>query len=186
MSANLSKPLRRCLPLRIALWVLIAVLLCLMFYFSGQDGSQSNSTSEPLARWLMPRLDLRLEKRDAKQTRVVLEISQRIVRKFAHFSEYALLAFLLCILLETYGLRASGLWAWLLTVLWAVGDEAHQFFVQARSADWWDVAVDGSGGLAGAVCACFVVGLLIRHRLRKAERLARSAQRNGEEETMRA
>ena len=185
MNGKLSKPLRKCMPLRITLWVLIAILLCLMFYFSGQDGSQSNSTSEPLARWLMPRLDLRLAKRDARQTRVVLEISQRIVRKFAHFSEYALLAFLLVILLETYGLRASGLWAWLLTVLWAVGDEAHQFFVQARSADWWDVAVDGSGGLAGAVFACFVVGLLIRHRLRKAERLSCGAEQGMEEGAVR-
>ncbi|MEX2210401.1 MAG: VanZ family protein [Gaiellaceae bacterium] len=67
-----------------------------------------------------------------------------VLRKLAHFAEYAVLGFLL--------VRASAaLPAFALGVLYAVSDEFHQSFVAGREGAARDVAIDAAGVLAGLV-----------------------------------
>jgi VanZ family protein len=66
-----------------------------------------------------------------------------ILRKCAHMTEYAILAFLLA---RAFGREAPALAA---GVLYAMSDEVHQGFVSGRHASPIDVAIDTVGLLLG-------------------------------------
>lgn len=67
-----------------------------------------------------------------------------VLRKLAHFAEYAILGALLA--------RAvAALPAWVLGVLYAVSDEVHQSFVAGREGAVRDVAIDAAGVLVGVL-----------------------------------
>ena len=66
-----------------------------------------------------------------------------ILRKCAHTTEYAVLAFLLA---RAFGREAPALAA---GVLYAISDEVHQAFVTGRHASPIDVAIDTVGLLLG-------------------------------------
>ena len=79
-----------------------------------------------------------------------------IGRKLAHLGEYALLAILWWRALGTRTTsRRAALGALLIAFLYAASDEYHQSFVEGRSGNPLDWAIDSSG--AG-------VGLLLRRR----------------------
>lgn len=97
-----------------------------------------------------------------------------IVRKTAHFTEYAILGILFYffyrqILPQKNGLRLFVL-AILSSFLYACTDEIHQLFVPGRSGQFTDVLVD----TLGAFCGCLL--LLAIRRLRKALRAHRRVQ----------
>jgi VanZ family protein len=66
-----------------------------------------------------------------------------VLRKCAHMTEYAVLAFLLA---RAIGREAP---AFVAGVLYAVSDELHQSFVRGRHASPVDVAIDSVGLLIG-------------------------------------
>ena len=66
-----------------------------------------------------------------------------VLRKGAHMTEYAVLAFLLA---RAFGREAPAL---VVGVLYAVSDEVHQAFVSGRHASPIDVAIDTVGLLLG-------------------------------------
>jgi hypothetical protein len=70
-----------------------------------------------------------------------------LLRKSAHFAEYAVLGFLL---LRAVRLRVAALTA---GVAYAISDEIHQYFVPGRYASAWDVLLDSGGVLLGVLLA---------------------------------
>ena len=93
-----------------------------------------------------------------------LEEIDHVVRKTAHFSEYALLAMLffgalLPSLSQRSRFRHYGL-SWLFTALYAMTDELHQLFVSERSGSLKDVGIDSLGAAAG-LAAAFLLCLLL-------------------------
>lgn len=68
-----------------------------------------------------------------------------VLRKGAHITEYAVLAYLLA---RAFGREAP---AFVAGVLYAVSDEVHQSFVRGRHASPIDVAIDSVGLLVGLV-----------------------------------
>jgi len=79
-----------------------------------------------------------------------------ILRKSAHFLEYALLAYLWFRALRGEHER-KWKWSWfalalLATILWATVDELQQGFISHnRTGNPWDVVLDSSGGLTALV-----------------------------------
>ncbi len=70
-----------------------------------------------------------------------------VLRKIAHFCEYAVLGLLL-----VRAVRREAV-AFALGVLFAASDEVHQHFVAGRHAAVRDVAIDAAGVLAGVLAA---------------------------------
>jgi VanZ family protein len=70
-----------------------------------------------------------------------------VLRKLAHFGEYAVLGFLLVRALGREPLAAA------FGVAYAGSDELHQHFVRGRHAAFRDVAIDSAGVLAGLLLA---------------------------------
>jgi VanZ family protein len=80
-------------------------------------------------------------------------------RKLIHFAEYGLLCFLWWRLLRTGTDPArAGLFAFLLSSLFAASDEFHQSFVEGRGATAVDWAIDSAGAA--------LVALRLRSRAR--------------------
>jgi len=74
-----------------------------------------------------------------------------LVRKSAHFTEYAILALLWWRAFRAAALvKWQGRWAWrafVIVVVWALLDEWHQSFTVSRTASPYDSLLDMSGGL---------------------------------------
>ncbi|MGL4522954.1 MAG: VanZ family protein, partial [Bacilli bacterium] len=51
----------------------------------------------------------------------------------------------------------AALWS---SVLYAMSDEFHQYFISGRSAEWRDVVIDGSG----AVIALTIIAIVNKYR----------------------
>ena len=70
-------------------------------------------------------------------------------RKFAHITEYAILAYLwlrsICTVPERF--HRCLVWSILLTAIYGATDEVHQAFVTQRLGLWSDVAFDAAGAL---------------------------------------
>ncbi len=126
----------------------ITVLIMLMiFLLSAQDGTESGSLSEwflstPVGRWLISFLP-----------EITDEGPELDIRKYAHMTEYALLAvssglFFRTLLRENL-VCLSGLSALVLCFLYACTDEFHQHFVPGRAGTFTDVLIDTAGALAG-------------------------------------
>ena len=74
---------------------------------------------------------------------------QLVVRKCGHFTEYAILAALLCRAFRSHALRATAV-AFFIAAVNAALDEFHQSFVASRTGSWWDVAIDCLGAFLGS------------------------------------
>lgn len=134
---------------RIICFVLAAVCMVMIFYFSAQNGAKSDAISLPLASVLQNALHI------STQT------ANFLVRKAAHFSIYLLLSVCLSGAFATYQIRvvvrvavATGICA-----LYAVSDEFHQSLVAGRTPAAQDVCIDTIGALAGAVVFCLCEAL---------------------------
>lgn len=92
---------------------------------------------------------------------------ETIIRKVAHFSEYLLLATLICTAFLSANKR---LWRNVLNVLFivlmtAVLDENIQRFIVGRSGEVRDVLIDFCGGLAGVILVLLISSIRRkRHR----------------------
>ena len=98
----------------------------------------------------------------------VLDTVDHIVRKTAHFMEYAILAS--AIELHYWITKRKGIRFILLSILfsflYAATDEFHQLFVPGRSGECKDVMIDTVGAATGAFLFYFLL-ILIEHIKRK-------------------
>ncbi len=121
--------------------------MLIIFGFSTNAGSPRNTSRiiGPILRWIYP--DVSGE---------IIHGIQLVIRKGAHFAEYALLA-LLCWRAKRKPFRGDVRpWKWseagfalLVAVLFAASDEWHQSFVPSREGALRDVLIDSAGAMLG-------------------------------------
>ena len=134
------------------IFALALMNLLLIFSFSGQDGDTSGSLSAAIT-------DLVLYGgREMPENRADLPEYQRVhhlIRKAAHFSEYASLGFLLTAGLACLKLAWPRRWSITapITLITAVCDELLQTRIPGRAGSPWDCVLDFSGALTGLVTA---------------------------------
>ena len=124
------------------------VVLWAVFIFIGSTSLMSASTTggilRPVVLWAFPSA--------SEATLIFLHF---LVRKAAHFIEYAILALLLARAFRTSGrdfLRSHWFAVSLtLVALYALSDEFHQSFVSLRTASIYDCLIDTAGGLAALI-----------------------------------
>ncbi len=159
-----------------------------IFIFSSQNGETSSNTSGTVVTFItdtfIPDFD---EYSSAKQQDIIDTITL-IIRKGAHFTEYAILGFLSFFTMITFIWKKHvptttvkygelfrkkrtnyGIISLIFTCLYAISDELHQGFVADRSPAILDVIIDTAGGLAGIFVACFFIYLYLR-RVKKQQR----------------
>jgi VanZ family protein len=130
-------------------WLLPLLWMVVIFSASGDQKSFQHSSRiiAPLLHWLLPHLS------EQAVNHVVV-----FVRKCAHLTEYAILAFLFWHALRKPVKRDPRPWAWReaklsiwLVALYAATDEFHQLFVPSREASVRDVLIDTTGAICGMV-----------------------------------
>lgn len=146
--------------------LLVIANLAVIFAFSAENGEESGNRSagvtSVVVHILHPNFD---ELPDAEANRI-LTSTHRLVRKAAHFCEFALLGFLATGLLLWLSRRFISMSPWktwlfpaAFTLLYAISDEVHQIFT-SRGARVTDVLIDFAGALCGillmqGVTVCF-------------------------------
>lgn len=115
-------------------WMPVLVWAIIIFSFSTSYFSAENTSKfiDPILRLLMP-----------GASTITIALAHGFVRKAAHFTNYAILFWLLV----SGPLRERPYFAFGLCMLYALLDEGHQLFVSDRTPSLYDVALDSSGAL---------------------------------------
>ena len=144
--------------IRMLLWFCVLAVCTMIWCFSAQNGEQSANTSSRVLGMAAALLGDLTDAAALAKDGSLYETASWLIRKGAHFAEFALLAFFVRLLLRSYRVRRGGwFWAWAAASLYAVVDELHQFFMAARNASLADVGIDSLGAAFGAGVACLVV-----------------------------
>lgn len=143
---------------------LLLLLMISIFCLSAQTADNSSVTSSHFCQAAAKLLFSDFNSWNAATQKSVVSGLSFIVRKTAHFSEYALMGFLWYIWLHK--VRGSVLIAFGATVCYAITDEFHQTFIPGRACELRDMLVDTCGGLFGILVAFVVLCVVhcIRHR----------------------
>ena len=149
---------------RIPLWVVagrvvftVALIACIWFIFSNSMAvaTVSSGSSGRVLAWM------RIILRRLGQPGLAEHLTMHIVRKLAHFCEYALEGFLLMLCMRVYSrhpLRHITV-PMLGGVLTALTDETIQLFSDGRSGQVTDVWLDSAGAMTGILAALVLLAL---------------------------
>src|SRR5208282_2415674 len=118
----------------LAEWLPIALWAAVIFTLSTSRFSAANTSAiiTPILRWLFPTF-----------SSFSVTVANLLIRKAAHFTEYAILFWLLV----RGPLKGRPFAAMALCVGYAFTDEGHQMFVPGRNASLYDVALDSTGAM---------------------------------------
>ncbi len=138
--------------------VLIIICMCTIYFFSAQEAHVSGGTSKGFIVKIINFFDFN----DSLSDTAAIELSKKLdyfVRKTAHLLVYALLSFLIALLLFEYKntYRLVILKSTIYSFLYACTDEIHQLFVKGRSGEIRDVCIDTLGAILGSVFAIFII-----------------------------
>lgn len=126
-------------------WVLVAVCMGVIFFFSAQPGEESQIVSDDFKDFFN------------------IEFGVRTVRKIAHFLEFAGLSFLVfTALFHTCG-KHRPILSFLIGSAYAASDEIHQLFVEGRACMLFDFIVDSAGALCGALGSILLLMIINRN-----------------------
>lgn len=142
--------------LAVFFWLLAAACAGCIFWLSSKDGSQSQNMSDSVRGILMKLFGPLL--------------NSFIVRKFAHFFEYAVLGFLIGCALFLSRKRFSPITAVICSALYSISDEIHQYFVPGRACRIFDVGVDTLGALTGTLILALIILIINSIAMRRKEK----------------
>ncbi len=157
--------LRKLKTIRIIL-VSLTVLLCsVIFMLSADNADESDKKSDYFSQAFVSSVSDSFDS-DDEMIKLIVEKSVYIVRKSAHFIEYALLGVLLASVCTSYyaGIGKTCLISQLCGGLYAVSDELHQYFVPGRSCQLSDVVLDWVGVFTGICIVVLTVSIYKRKR----------------------
>ena len=152
-------------------WLFLVAALAtavMIFCFSAQQAEDSQALSDGVTLEVAKVVRPDFPRLPAAERASLLTTLGRIVRKCAHFLEFALLGFNLAAWLrlrrERADARRTTLVAWGLGTLYGCSDELHQLFVKGRACSLIDMGIDSAGALGGALLAALALSLLARRR----------------------
>lgn len=156
MSAFVFKNLRR-----ISLLCLIAVMAGI-FIFSSQSAQNSSKLSGRIVAVVIKIIITDYDNLSFTQKQQIKEKVSYIVRKTAHFTEFAALGFfLLLYLFSRYNYFKNFNYkifiSWFLGSVYAVTDEIHQIFVTDRYSSVKDVFIDSCGVIFGIITIALIL-----------------------------
>ncbi|MBR3163495.1 MAG: VanZ family protein [Clostridia bacterium] len=139
---------------------LIIIWMIIVFAFSNQPADISSKTSGGITEKVVKAIT-KDDKKISKRKRDIVEI---IVRKCAHFVLYAIGGFLIANYINTTNVQDKRiiLYTIVYTLIYAITDEIHQFFVEGRSSELRDIIIDTAGGSFGTILFIALKGFLRR------------------------
>ncbi len=148
------------------LWLLVLAVAAMIFYFSSQNGEESEKTSTGLAVFVLRLLVPGFDGMSSAEQAAYFDGLTFFVRKAAHFTEFAMLGASLRLLFHALALRRATWIAWGAGTLYACTDELHQVFVDGRGPMLQDVCIDSAGVLAAALLVTLLLRRYGRRKIR--------------------
>ena len=135
-----------------------------IFGFSAETGEKSSQISVQIAQKVAD-IMTHLTGEDGEMEDDAFEKMHYLVRKGAHFTEFAILGILCFLLAKSYGLPIGivAIAALSYCLLFAIGDELHQLFVDDRVGSAKDVCIDFSGSFTG-VAICMLIHVIKKRK----------------------
>ncbi len=154
---------------QIILWICLVLWMSVIFMFSAQNGEDSAELSGGITEQVIKIMVEDYEEMTPVQQENVQNNVSFIVRKTAHFTEYAILGAILVLLVGTYTslLKWRMLISWCAGTVYAMTDEFHQTFSDGRSPKVFDVCVDSAGVIFGVAIMLAFCYIAIDKRKRK-------------------
>ena len=151
-----AKPAARPTDLQNRFWRYGPLVIWAALIFIGSSGLLSAANTSSLLARLLPSV-----------SESSLGIIQFVIRKGAHFLEYAVLALLAARAFRTSSrelLRRRWFWvSLLLVVVYSLSDEFHQSFVATRTGSIYDSLIDTAGGLTALILVASRASAKHRH-----------------------
>lgn len=153
-------------------WLPAVILMIGIFSFSSKPAGASNESSLPIAESILKIYEGMTARTYQEADRLeLLNVINHVVRKGAHFSEYAVLAMAVALHTLALKLKLKGVFlgSVIIASLYAASDEIHQTFVPGRSGQISDVLLDTAGAFMGALLFVLAVKLITyrKHKLKK-------------------
>ena len=145
---------------RITMLILLGLTFFAIFNFSSQDGKTSSGISRKVARKIVDIFPYTKNLNENTKNKIV-EKSQPIIRKGAHFSIYMLVGIFIMSFISTYKLhlKYKFLISILVGLLYAISDEIHQSFTPCRTPSVIDVGIDTCGVMFGIVLVLIAISV---------------------------
>lgn len=153
--------------IRVLTTVITVSIMAMIFFFSTEQAEQSDATSGFFSLWVLRLTHPGFESLPEEERVELYNRMQTVIRKIAHFTEFALLGFSIRLCLESWfgGRRKClGAAACIGGAAYAGLDEWHQTLVDGRSGQWADVGIDTSGVLTGVLIATWILNRYIRKK----------------------
>lgn len=138
---------------RVIFFILTMITFITIFMFSNQNGEESGRTSRGFTKGILELIPT-VKNLDEERKKEIIENTQTIVRKLAHFSIYTVLGINLMGFINTYD-KLKTKHKILITIfigsMYAVSDEFHQMFSGGRTPAVMDVCIDSLGVIFGVM-----------------------------------
>lgn len=137
--------------------ILTIILAVLIFLFSNDTGDESGSKSSRVTNLILSIVMKDFKSMSESEREELVDKYSFIVRKLAHFSEYAALGFLIygSIFTSNLSIREKKFFmviiSWIMATIYASTDEIHQMFVAGRGPSVRDVLIDSIGAFFGVL-----------------------------------
>ncbi len=159
---------------KVSFWITLALVIGVMaiiFNFSSQNGETSANTSGNIVNFVIKTFFPNFDSKTELEQIQLYETVSFVVRKLAHFSEFAFLGFMLIVhtTVGEYMFRTP--LSILIGVVYAMTDEFHQSFVGGRAMQITDVLIDSCGVITGVLFAIFVFFIISKIKNRKMSRV---------------
>ena len=144
--------------LRVILIILLLCMFWIIFGFSNQDGEESSAVSRKVTEFIVEKI---IGVSEINKVEFINNIGW-IIRKFAHFSIYTVVGFLLMALISTYNLERSKKIkiSFIIGIIYAISDEIHQSFIPGRAAKLMDVMIDSVGVFVGILILMLILAIM--------------------------
>lgn len=127
---------------------LVVIWMLIIFMFSSQVGNDSDLTSGNTIRGIVTLFDSNIPETNLE---TMVSKYQPFARKFAHFTLYVGIGFLLSNITSKYSDNKYKIiiYSLIIGVLYSISDEIHQIFVPGRAGKLFDVFIDSCGTITG-------------------------------------
>ncbi len=151
--------------------LLVLAWMVVIFLMSAESGDESTDTSNGVICFIASITVADFDDMSDAQRQEIIQKMSGFVRTAGHFIEFAVLGFLSFNMLRTFKIKESKciIFAFGFSVLYAVTDEIHQYFVPNRVCDIKDIAVDSLGAATGVALMCFLVIISTKIKNRKSK-----------------
>lgn len=145
---------------RVIMTILCVLMIGTIFFNSALDAAESTDMSNPFVDGI---------NRFLKSVHIDFTVTDKMVRKTAHFAEYAALGLLLSITVYLYVSKRKEAFLMALPLGCAVSvcDEVIQLFPKGRSCEIKDMIIDCAGILTAMLVTQLIFFLIERHKGKK-------------------